>query len=164
MSQKLAEEGYTGKQTLRRSERTRKNRTLVDNHSGSETETEDPIALGWNVGNLGGSGTIVEELEGSEYSFGAFSDTAHYNYKFEETQKKTKTVSEETKGFENTDRRDRMTSKDSTDLGRGATPDTGLGDFMRMYIDKQRRRDERREEERREENDRREEERREERE
>jgi len=44
-----------------------------------------------------------------------------------------------------------------------STPDAGLGDFMRLYIEEQQRRDERREGERREENNRREEERREER-
>jgi len=43
-----------------------------------------------------------------------------------------------------------------------STPEAGLGDFMKLYIDEQRRGDERRDQERREENDRREEERQEE--
>jgi len=148
---------------LRRSKRNKKAARLVD--SGSETETEDPIALGWDVGNL--LGDKESEQEGSEYSFGEFSNTAHHNYIFEREKEKVERkpkvvekVIEFTKGRED----ESVMSKETRDSGRGATPEAGLNDFMRLYIDEQRRRDERREQERREEMDRWEEKRREERE
>jgi len=101
---------------------------------------------------------VKSEVEGSVKSFGEFSNTAYHNYGFEDDIEKEKVDKiEDSKKIS-------RESKMSTNSGRGAMPDAGLSEYMRMYIDEQRKRDTRREEERREENNRREEERRAERE
>jgi len=148
---------------LRRSKRTRK--TVIpfggvseeDTEVESEFETAGPV-VEWKIGT-----EVVRDEEesvtgGSEYSFGDFSNTAQFKYSYPVDKHKENMSNSK----DHVDRSGRVT--ESTDSGRGATPDAGLGEFMKMYINEQRRRDDRREEERREENDRREEERREERE
>jgi len=123
---------------LRRSKRNKKATRLLD--SGSETETEVPI--GWDLGNL--LGDKESEQEGSESSFGDFSSAAHCNYKFEaEKVDRIPTVVEEEKEF-NSEKVETETtmSKESTDSGRGATPEPSLGEFFRFYMDDQRRREE----------------------
>jgi len=149
---------------LRRSKR---NRVSVVSESDSSTDTiesEAETVVGWNLGDV----SVVdreksESVDGSEYNFSEVSNVAYHNHSFEENteilnpgirdliEKKQEVMSVEP-------------STGSVDSGLGKAPEAGLADFMRLYIDEQRRRDERRERERREENDRREEERREERE
>jgi len=55
MSREFAKEGYTSTQKLRRCEKTRKTRTLVERHSGSSTESiesEGETIVGWNVEDI----------------------------------------------------------------------------------------------------------------
>jgi len=169
MSKGLTEGQEEERVALRRSKRTRKTvipfKGVSEEESGeSETET----VVGWNIDEI----TVCEksvvegesEQEGSVYSFGTFSETAFKNYGFEDErvekvdkEQRPKVVRDR---IETEPRKEvKEDSKMSTDSGRGATPEAGLGDFMRMYIDEQRRRDDRREEERREEREQRERER-----
>jgi len=133
--------------------RSRRHRTAVVSESNSSTDSigsEAETVVGWNTEDV-----VVtdreesESVEGREYSFGEFSNTAYHDLKFG-------------KKSEEFDKEGRMSKEASKDSGRGVTPDAGLGDFMRLYLDEQRRIDNRREQERREEIARREEERREE--
>jgi len=143
---------------LRRSTRNRKgavSKTVDGSGSSTEGESETETVVGWKIGS-----EIVEDEKvsrqgesnqgGSEYSFGTFSETAYENYGFEDekerVERRPRVVREQTTILEDV-RGERMMSKDSTDSGKGRTPEPGLGDFMRMYIDDQRaERDERRRE------------------
>jgi len=146
--------GARGDNTKRVLRRSRRNRVTVVHDSNSETEyikSEAETVKGWDLG----TGNIVdreesESVEGSEYNLEAFSNTAYHNLEFEEETRRPNRV-ETVKSKEVAKNMDAERSKGSIDSGRGVTPDAGLGDFMRMYLDEQKRRDDRRDQERREE-------------
>jgi len=142
-------------QKLRRSERNKRTRTPIEEYSGSSTEgidSEEESTGGWSLGDITvcEKGVVVPELEseqeGSVYSFGEFSNTAFRDYGFEDEAVKRKaensqnTVVEKgkTKSKEDTDRMSRE-SRTCHDSGLGKTSDVGLGEFMKMYMDEQRR-------------------------
>jgi len=143
MSSGLDEKPEVEKRELRRSKRTRKTVISFGGVSEEETEGESDIetagVVDWKIGDE----IVRDEESGSEYSFGDFSNTAQFKYSYTADKHKVSMLNSK----DHVDRPGRVT--ESTDSRRGATPDTGLGEFMKLYIDEQRRRDDRREEERR---------------
>jgi len=144
MSGGVEKEHEEDKRVLRRSKRTRKPRTLIE-RSNSETDligSETETVVGWKFGNE----IVGEESDrGSEYSYGTFSETAYKDYTFEDErekrEKRPKAVSDEIARVENSSEEKRM-SKKSNDSGRGRTPESGLGEFFKFYMEDQKRRDE----------------------
>jgi len=126
---------------LRRSKRIRD--TVVK--TGSDTETGSESDFNTNWGGLSDNNTTVveqgeSESEESGHSFGEFSNTAHYNHKFEDnTAKRTisfQGVVEKEKGKERMNRDGDVRSK-TTDSGLGRTPEPGMGDLLKWMADEQ---------------------------
>jgi len=147
MSKGVAE-GYETERSLRRSRRQRKVRTPVVSSDSSGTESIDSnneTSVGWNLGGF------QSEVEGNEYSFDEFSNTAQFGY-----NKKSSVTHSEMSNKESNERTGR--TKESVDSGRCETPGRHMDEFMRTYLEQQARRDEmereRREEERREQRER----------
>jgi len=96
---------------------------------------------------IDGNDTVIEkeedeEVEGSIYSFGEFSSTARVNYTFKEDDKPrhrgdTRHTTTMSSNKEQGDRDGRSTVSD--DSGRGKTPEAGISDFLRFYVEDQRR-------------------------
>jgi len=160
------QEGQTDR-VLRRSQRHRQRETDTES-SSTEVESDTEVRDSWNLdGVTTNNRTIIESEESvpgeSEYSFGEFSNTAHFDHKFEDRpktsalsfrgviEKEKETMSKEAKAG-------------SVDSGIGRTQEAGLPEFMNLYISDQVKKDEQREQDRRDDRIRREEERREERE
>jgi len=116
--------GYDTEKKLRRSKRQKKVRTPIVSQSSSGIETlgsEEETVPGRNLGE------VESEVEGSIHSFGEFYNTAHEDYNFKDVIVEEKVVE---------------MSKGSNDSGKGVTPEPGLGDFMRVYFEDHKRRDE----------------------
>jgi len=160
MSSGIETEQEENIRVLRRSKRTRK--TVVpfggtSEEDNTEVESETETLGDWNIGDLlDGNSTVIEkeesDVEGSEYSFGSFSNTAHIDHSFQEGGHRLKGREEtfqvvdtrrETKMSSSKEQTDRAGgSTTSTDSGRGKTPEPALGDFFRFYMEDQKRRDE----------------------
>jgi len=145
---------------LRRSQRHRNRETDTEN-SNTEVDLESGERDSWDIDGLTVNDRVGVESEESVagesvYSFGEFSNTAHYNHKFEEEQK-TSTTS--FKGVIEKGKMSKSTKAGSVDSGVGAPQEAGLAELMRALISNQERRDERRDQERRDEQARRDEER-----
>jgi len=146
MSEEVAG-SYRKEGNLRRSKRKRKGvvpTKVESSSSGTESvESDSGTVLGWNVSE------VESEIEVSGQSFGDFSEQSHWN-------------SDLSKSIKGEQRREM--SRESRDSGKGATPEPGLSDFMRIYFEDMRKRDEMEKERREVETERREEERKERRE